>query len=274
MSAWRAPLRAVAAVLLTGSALLLDAARVQGQAPDTVPTDSVVTPPPRGRMYHAYRPGERLEYVAHVGIVGDAGRGLLTVNADTVGDVPVYRVALELHASTLFGALKVDDVFQSWLDPATMRALRFEKQQDEPRTHTHEVYEFLPAEGEWRRSDGSDETGPLATENPLDDVSFIYYVRALPLRVGTRYVLHDYFKESGNPIVLDIVRKETVTVPAGQFQTIVVRPTIQTKGLFGQGGRAELFLTDDAYHLPVMLRARLPVLRTLEFRLQSFTLGR
>jgi hypothetical protein len=59
-------------------------------------------------------------------------------------------------------------------------------------------------------------------------------------------------------------------VPAGQFQTIVVRPTIQTRGLFGEGGEAEIYFTDDALHLVVMIKSRLPVLRTLEFRLRSF----
>ncbi len=231
--------------------------------------------PPRHGMYHPYRPGERLEYDAHVGFLGNVGEGILEVRADSVRGTPVYNVRLELHASALFGSVTVDDVLQSWLDPATMRALRFQKDQDEPKTHTHQVYEFYPDEGEWRRTDeeGAGESGPLPSANPLDDISFVYYVRALPLEVGNRYVLKDYFRENGNPLVLDVVRKQTVRVPAGQFETIVVRPTIQTTGLFGQGGEAELFFTDDSLHLLVMLKSRLPVLRTLEFRLRSFDLG-
>lgn len=195
--------------------------------------------PPREGMYHPYRPGERLAYEAHVGIVGDVGEGVLEIRPDSMRGVPVYNVRLELQASALFGTLKLTDLFQSWLDPSTMRALRFEKRQDEPRTHTHEVYDFDLDAKVWRRTDGGDDAeGPLPTAYPLDDVSFIYYVRALPLKVGDHYVLHDYFKESGNPLTLDVVRKQTVKVPAGTFQTIVVRPTIHTKGLFGQGGEA------------------------------------
>ncbi|HZD05122.1 MAG TPA: DUF3108 domain-containing protein, partial [Longimicrobiales bacterium] len=108
---------------------------------------------------------------------------------------------------------------------------------------------------------------------PLDDVSFLYFVRSLPLKPGDRYVLDDYFKESGNPVVVEVLRRETVKVPAGQFQTVVVKPTIRTEGLFGEGGEAELYFTDDALHLLVMMKSRLPVLRSLDIRLKSFDLG-
>lgn len=258
--------------------ILLAAGTLPGaaQSADHDPPDSpTVTPlPPREGMYHPYRPGERLVYDAYVGIVGDVGEGVLEIRADSMRGVPVYQVRLELQASALFGTLKLHDLFRSWLDPHAMRALRFEKQQDEPRTHTHEIYDFDAKGQTWRRVDGDEEEeGPLPSTHPLDDVSFIYYVRALPLEVGDRYVLNDYFKESGNPLILEVVRRQTVKVAAGQFQTIVVRPTIQTRGLFGQGGEAELYFTDDSLHLLVMLKSKLPVLRTLEFRLKSFEMG-
>lgn len=268
-------MRRLNAGLLLAAMILAPAPPLEAQSSSGSVRDSAAsTPlPPREGMYHPFRPGERLVYDTHVGIAGHVGEGLLEIRADSIRGLPVYNVRLELHASAFFGAVKVDDVFQSWLDPRTMSALRFEKRQDEPRTHTHQIFDFHPDEGEWRRDDGSDETGPLPTRHPLDEVSFIYYVRALPLEVGDRYVLPDYFKESGNPLVIEVLRRETVTVPAGRFQTIVVRPTIQTKGLFGEGGEAELYFTDDSLHLLVMLKSRLPILRTMEFRLKSFDMG-
>jgi hypothetical protein len=156
-----------------------------------------------------------------------------------------------------------------------MRALRFQKDQKELRYETHRVYDFFPEERRWRGviNETRHEEGPLASESPLDDISFIYFVRSLPLRVGDRYVLNDYFRENGNPVVVEVLRKETVRVPAGEFQTVVVKPTIKTDGLFGQGGQAELYFTDDALHLLVQMKSRMPVLRTLEIRLKSFELG-
>ena len=95
--------------------------------------------------------------------------------------------------------------------------------------------------------------GSLDTSEPLDDVAFLYYARTLPLEVGETYTINRYFREDGNPVVLRVLRKETIRMPAGTFNTIVVQPIIQTDGLFGEGGEAEVYFTDDARR-PVRLR--------------------
>lgn len=273
------PLRyAVCAAFLATTAL----APRPGSAQDPPPGDPTVdggpsTPlPERTRMYRPYRVGERLAYRTSVGFLGEVGDGHMTVaGVDTIRGTPTLRLEFELHASAVFGAFTVNDLLQSWLDPVTMRALRFVKDQQELSYETHRIYDFFPEEGRWEvvRNDTIRDDGPLASETPLDDISFLYFVRSLPLEVGDRYVLHDYFEEDGNPVVAEVLRRETVKVPAGQFQTVVVKPTIRTEGLFGQGGEAELYFTDDALHLLVMMKSRLPVLRSLELQLTSFELG-
>lgn len=258
----------LAATLIAGAAQS-GAAMQSGSDGDTRPVAEL---PPREGMYHAYRPGERLVYDAHVGILGGVGEAILELRADSLNGISVYNGRLELHASAVFGRFKVDNLLQTWFDPETMRSHRFAKRQDEPKTKTDETFDFLIDEGVWRRTDGQEE-GELTSDYPLDDISFIYYVRALPLEVGKRYVLNDYYKDSGNPVILDVLRRETVRVPAGEFQTIVVRPTIQTSGLFSEGGEAELYLTDDVQRFLVMLKSKLPLLQTLEFRLRDFGTG-
>lgn len=253
-------------------------ALAQNPPPDSSAADGGnATPlPERSRMYRPYRVGERLTYRTSVGFLGEVGEGWLEVaGVDTIRGTPTLNLQFGLRASAVFGTLTVDDLLQSWLDPATMRALRFTKDQQELSYETHRVYDFYPEEGRWEvvRNDTLREDGPLASDTPLDDISFVYFVRSLPLRVGDRYVLNDYFEEEGNPVVVEVLRKETVRVPAGRFETVVVRPIIKTDGLFGQGGEAEMYFTDDALHLLVMLKARMPVLRSLELQLASFELG-
>lgn len=232
--------------------------------------------PERHRMYRPYRVGEHLSYRTSVGFLGEVGEAWLDVaGMDTIRGTPVLELQFGLRASALFGAVKVDDLLRSWLDPEAMRALRFTKDQKEINYETHRVYDFFPEERRWEvvRNDTIRDGGPLASDTPLDDISFLYFVRSLPLEPGHRYVLNDYFEEDGNPVVVEVLRRETVEVPAGQFQTVVVRPVIRTEGLFGQGGQAEMYFTDDALHLLVMMKARMPVLRTLELQLKSFDLG-
>jgi hypothetical protein len=87
------------------------------------------------------------------------------------------------------------------------------------------------------------------------------------LKTGDVYTIDRYFKADANPIVLRVLRRETVTVPAGTFQTVVVRPTIKTSGLFGEGGEAELFYSDDARHTLVQMRSKVPLIGSLSLLL-------
>lgn len=133
-------------------------------------------------------------------------------------------------------------------------------------------FEFYPEEMRFERADVEEE-GDLPTNLPLDDISFVYFVRTIPLVVGETYTYNRYFKDDGNPVVLKVVRKDQVTVPAGTFNTIVVKPIIQTTGLFGEGGEAELHFTDDSRRILVMMRSRVPVVGSLSLHLTSIEEG-
>ncbi|HEX7981383.1 MAG TPA: DUF3108 domain-containing protein, partial [Gemmatimonadaceae bacterium] len=128
------------------------------------------------------------------------------------------------------------------------------------------TYEFSPERKKGRRVD-NDETFALPTDRPLDDVSVVFLARGLPLKPDDTYTIDRYFKAEANPIVLRVVRRESVTVPAGTFQTVVVRPTIKTSGLFGEGGEAELFFSDDAQHTLVQMRSKVPLIGSLSLLL-------
>ncbi len=74
--------------------------------------------------------------------------------------------------------------------------------------------------------------------------------------------------------MLKVLRRERVTVPCGTFDAVVVQPIIHSNGLFGQGGAAEFYFTDDARHLPVLIRSKLPVFGYLNLLLADYVPGR
>jgi len=93
--------------------------------------------------------------------------------------------------------------------------------------------------------------------NPLDEGSFLYFVRTLPLEVGKTYEFSRYFKAQGNPVRIRVLRRETVTVPGGTFKTVVLQPTFQTKGIFSQNGKAEVWISDDDRRMVVQMKSKL-----------------
>lgn len=53
-----------------------------------------------------------------------------------------------------------------------------------------------------------------------------------------------------------VLRKERISVPAGEFDTIVVNPILQSEGIFLKTGEITIWSTDDDRRLPVLLKSK------------------
>jgi len=218
-----------------------------------------------------FGPGERMEYDVKMGVfsVGDAS--LEVEGIDTVRGHPSYHVSMSLEGGIPLA--RVDDYFQSWLDAELLISRRFIQRIREAGYESDRHYEILPDKGRWERAD-EDNGGDMPTNFPLDDISFMYFVRTLDLTPGKEYRFDRYFKEDGNPVVVQVVGRDEIEVPAGTFQTVVVRPVIQTDGLFSEGGEAELHFTDDENHYLVYMRVKIPLVRSMTLHLEQIHEGR
>lgn len=249
--------------LLTPALVFLLAAAASAQDGPSAANDRVAAVP--------FGVGESMTYRVKLGPAYVGSGSMEVERLDTIRGNQVYAMRYRLQGGVLFA--KVDDDFRSWVDTRDLFSHRFKQDQKEVRYERHRTIDFFPAEGEWRTIDGKD-SGKLASKEPLDDVSFIYFVRSLPLEVGRTYTFHRYFKEDGNPVTVKVLRRETINVPAGQFRTIVVQPIIKTKGLFSEGGKAELYFTDDERRILVQLKSKVKLIGSLEMHLQTYTPGR
>jgi hypothetical protein len=235
---------ALAAAVLVAHPL---SAQLPGWTADLVPIDSLAAPTPFG-------PGEHLVYGVKLGIF-NVGRGHLSVEAvNFVRGRPTYRAVMGIEGGTL--GFSIDDRYTSWFDLYTLQSWRFIRDYGGSYTSKRH-YEFYPERDMWDRED-NDEFGPMTTDSPLDDISFIYFLRTLPLEVGARYEFPRYFKDDGNPVVVEVVRKDRRKTDAGEFNTIVVKPTFQSDGLFERGGNAELHFSDDDRRLLVYMWVNMP----------------
>lgn len=213
----------------------------------------------------SYPVGERMEYsVTWEGI--RLGSGSLSVEAiDSIQNRAVYRVALEMEGGPPF--YRVEDRIVSWIQPDPYRSLQFAQNQKEGNYRRNrkivldadaQTYSrFDLKDGEYVQD--SNEADIPIPPDALDEISYLYMVRLLPLEVGQRYEFDRYFKEDGNPATVEVLRREEIRVPAGRFNTIVLRPEVATDGMFGEGGEAEVYLTDDEFRIPVRLKTSLIV---------------
>lgn len=215
--------------------------------------------------------GEQLNFRLEVKwfFISGSGTASMAVAAlDTVRGNPAYRLDFRTRGS--IAVFKINDRQRSWLDARELFAHRFEQKLDQTGYSRDKTYEFLPDEMRFVNLANPVDSGALASALPLDDVSFIYFVRTLPLKVGDVYTEARYFKADGNPVTVRVLRTERITVPAGTFDAVVVQPIIRTQGLFSEGGEAEVWFSNDARHIPLKVRAKVSI-ATLTMELQSFS---
>lgn len=212
----------------------------------------------------ALHPGERGEYAVKYGVL-PVGSGTITIDADSVRGLPVWRMALSVSGGVPF--FHVEERIESWFQPESLRALRFVQHLREGSRKYDRAYDFYPD-----RRVAVDQEGKEfpSVEAPLDDASFIFFLRLQPLEVGRTYVYDRYFRAETNPVTVTVLRRERVEVPAGKFDAIVVRPVIKTSGVFRENGRAEAWLADDSTRMLLKLSAHI-AFGSLTVSLRHFT---
>lgn len=224
--------------------------------------------PPIGTI--PFHPGEELGFHVKAGMLGGGQASMSVGQIDTIHGFPTLPLEFRLQGRLAGGLFKVDDKFYSWMDTETLVSRRFRKITDHGRK-TKE-YEFRPEDLLVQRID-YDTTWALPSRLPLDDLSFVYYARTIPLVVGESYTYNRYFKDDGNPVILNVLRRDRVETEAGVFNTIVVQPVIPGSNLFKEGAQAEIHLSDDDRRLVVYMRVTQFWIVPLTMELAEFTPG-
>ena len=96
-------------------------------------------------------------------------------------------------------------------------------------------------------------------ENTYDIYASFYYVRSQPLEPGSSFMIHVLDGKELRNIEVKVLKRERVTVPAGEFNTILVRPMVKSEGVFEGKGGALIWLTDDSRRIPVKAETKVRV---------------
>lgn len=209
--------------------------------------------------------GERLTYNIRVGKLGRGSAVMEVKGIDTVRGMPVLHTIFTVNGSLLF--FKVRDYYESWFDPRSMVSLKYRQDIDQGPYDRLRSYDIYADRGVYFDSVKNLELP--TSELPLDDGSFLYFLRSIPLEVGKTYSFNRYFKPDRNPVVVTVVRREKIQVPAGTFDALVLRPRIKAKGIFAEDASAEVWVADDRSRVMLMMRTRLPTVGTATFQLRS-----
>jgi hypothetical protein len=213
--------------------------------PEIVQIDDVQGPLPFGV-------GERSEYDVRFGPIRVGSGSMEVVGTEQVRGLSALHTVFRVKGGTFF--YKVDDRFESWIDTRTLASLRFVQDQQEGRKDREKHFEIFPDRAVFAEQGKPEQP---SVKQPLDDGSFIYFVRTVPLTVGQTYEFNRYFRPDRNPVRIRVLRRERVTVPAGTFDAIVVQPSIKAKGIFSENGQAQIWFSDDAHRVMLQMKSNL-----------------
>jgi hypothetical protein len=210
-----------------------------------------------------FGPGEQCVYRGSTRL-GRIGTGTMAVERSGTGNEFLLRFDFRGRVG-IFG---IEDRTRSWFSPGELASTRFTKHERSPITSRDEDVRMDVATRRWR---GGNDGGAMTTAAPLDELSFLYFIRTLPLANGDSYTLARHYDPRRNPVTVRVIGRGTVTVPAGRFQIIEVEMRVLDPVRYRGEGVIQLHLTDDAQRALVRMESAIPRAGRLVLSLESGT---
>ncbi len=197
--------------------------------------------------------GELLEYDISFGKVHVGNGNMEVLPMDTVRGRSAWHTIFRLNGGIPF--YRVRDKFEDWWDFETLASLRYRQDISEGSHKPKRHYEIYPERREYVEVSSKDTTPRQSVAHPMSETSFIYFLRTVPLRVGMDTSFADYFMAERNPVRFKVLRREVISVGAGKFNALVVQPIFESK-LFSEGGKAEIWLSDDENRIMLQMKSK------------------
>ena len=214
-------------------------------------------PLPAQELSLPFAVGEALVYRVRIARVGDVGKGRMWIEGPVVEQgVQTWRMRFEMEAGK--GPFHATDRTSSWFDPQRFAILRFEKQERHVLSRSDEQVTIDRTDQRWTDADGGG--GALGSEFPLDELSFMYLLRTLPLERDTVLRVDRHFDARRNPTIVRIMGRDTLTTPAGIFRTRIIEMEVRDPKRYKGTGIIRIHLDESDCHVPVRIESRMPVL--------------
>jgi len=217
----------------------------------------------------AFGLGEHLEFDVTYGFIT---AGYATMSVDRLIEFenrPCYRIVTTANSNSFFSTFyNVDDRVESIIDAIGLFSWRFEKNLKEGKYRATRKFSFDQRNHKAEYNNDTTSVPPYVQ----DALSVFYYVRTQDLKVGESVFVDHYNDGKLYPMEIKVLKKETITVPAGTFECLVIEPLLQSVGVFKHEGKLKVWLTNDRLRLPVLMKSKVLV-GSIAAELTSYKLG-
>jgi hypothetical protein len=163
----------------------------------------------------------------------------LTASVRTVGIVRALLAA-------------VDSQSESYVDPKTVLPFRAERNNDVNGKTTKQLVTFDRAK---KTATAGERSIPIGLETG-DALALLYRLRAMRLEDGATFTLDGFEGEKRIEVQASVEGRESVTTPAGSFETLRVACVPVENGQPNEASRFDMWFSDDTARVPVQISAR------------------
>jgi hypothetical protein len=267
----------VAVCLALGAGLLMAAGGVKNSlarkdtstAPPAVYEPALLVSPNN----RAFRVGERLEFSVDYGFI-NAGDAVMCVKESvTVAGRPCFHITSSAVSNDFFTPFyRVNDLAETYMDMDGFFPWKFGKKLEEGNYWADQKVDY--DQRNHRAFLKTNSKKGLRADTVVvpafvqDVLSSIYYVRTLNLTVGKSVFIDNHAERKVYPLEVKVYKKERVEVPAGTFDCLKVEPFLKSTGIFKNEGRLIVWLTNDVYKVPVLMKSKVAI-GSVSVRLQK-----
>jgi hypothetical protein len=154
--------------------------------------------------------------------------------------------------------MKASNESKSWFDARDMTSLRFAKHERRPFSSHNDSVEIFPDRHLWDSARGV--TGTVSSDHPLDELSFIYFLRTVFFEPDSTYTFARHYDVRRSPTTVRVVKHETLQTRAGTFETTELEMRVKDGTEYKGEGVLHIWISDDACRLPVRMESTMPIL--------------
>ena len=209
------------------------------------------------------RVGEELTFDVMSARFGNMGTATMRTRVDTLDARVAYRLSFDFAARVML--FKVSDRTRSWIDAETMNTIRYQKCERSPLGTRDE--DAIIRSGVWTDASGEH---PLAAAAPLDELAFIFLVRASASAVDADGIaVNRHFDEKRNSVRLTRRGNARVAALGDTLDANIIQMDARDSRQKSGTSRIIFYVGGDPAHLPLRIDSSMPMAGTVTMTLKT-----
>jgi hypothetical protein len=219
----------------------------------------------------AFKKGEVINYRVYYGFI-DAGTARLEVLSEEkkYGDRHAYHIVGTGKSRGAFDwFFKVRDRYETFIDADAIVPWVFLRRVDEGGYKINQNYVFNP----YQKKVIADGVTFDTPENVQDMLSAFYYSRCIDYsnaKLGDVFTIPSFVDNEIFELKIKYIGKETIETDLGTFRCLKFRPVVQKGRVFKKEEDLNVWITDDANHIPIRAQANILV-GSIKMDLESYS---